>query len=104
VVEVLNHQLDNLRLVVDIVVLGKGLTIALSRFELDDTAVSLLPQISQGSANTRGHRHYLERALLESSLEIVGLTGEDDLVQVEMVRAADEFAIRELFALVKPTE
>lgn len=30
------------------------------------------------------------------------MTGENDFVQVEMVRATDQLAVRELFALVKP--
>ena len=40
--------------------------------------------------------------MLESGSEVVRLTGENDFVQVEMVRAADELAVREVFALVKP--
>ena len=30
------------------------------------------------------------------------MTGENDFVQVKMVRATDELAVRELFALVEP--
>jgi hypothetical protein len=93
VVEVLHHELDNLRLVAGIVVLARSLAVALGRFELDDTAVSLLSLISQNAEETYGQRHYLECALLECSLEIVRLTCEDDLVQVEVVRTANELAV-----------
>jgi len=93
VVEVLHHELDDLRLVVGIVVLARSLAVALGRFELDDTAVSLLSRISQNSGESCGRRHYLERALLECGLEVVRLTCEDDLVQVEVVRAANELTV-----------
>lgn len=45
------------------------------------------------SVDICGQRRYLERSMLESGLEIVGLAGEDDLVQVEVVRAANELAV-----------
>ena len=48
VVEVLHHQLNNLGLIADIVSLGSGLTVARSRFEIDDASVSLLSRFSQG--------------------------------------------------------
>ena len=43
-IEVLHHQLDNLRLVADVVALGRGLVVTLGCFELDDASVSLLLQ------------------------------------------------------------
>jgi hypothetical protein len=47
----------------------------------------------KGFADTCGQRYYLEGALLERGSEVVGLTGEDDLVQVEVVRATNELAV-----------
>jgi len=93
VVEVLHHQLNDLRLVVGIFAVVRGRVVALGSFELDDAAVSLLWRISQESKLACGRSHDLECALLEGGLEIVGLTGEDDLVQVEVVWAADELAV-----------
>lgn len=55
--------------------------------------MSLLLRISEGFAGTYGQGNYLEYALLERGPEVVGVTGEDDFVQVEVVRAADEFAV-----------
>jgi hypothetical protein len=92
-VEVLDHQLDDLGLIADIVALDRGFAVALSRFELDDTAVTLLLRVSQRLADTCRRSSYLECTLLEGGFEVVRLTGEDDLVQVEVVWAADEFAV-----------
>jgi hypothetical protein len=79
-IEVLHHQLDDLRLVIDVVALGRGLSVTLGCFELNDTSVSLLPLISHDFVDICGQRCYFERAMLESGLEVVGLTGEDDFV------------------------
>ena len=92
-IEVLHHQLDNLRLVVDVVALGRGFSVTLGCFELNDTSVSLLLRISNDFVDICGQRHYFERAMLESGLEVVGLTGKNDFVQVEVVRATNEFAV-----------
>lgn len=39
---------------------------------------------------------YLESALLERTLEVTGLSNEDNLVTTELVRSADQFAVRVL--------
>jgi hypothetical protein len=95
VVEVFRHQIDSLRLVVvvDIFGLAGGPVVALSRFELDDACISLLSRVSEGLDAVSGQLHYLECVLLNSGLEVVGLTGQDDFVQVEVVWAADQLAV-----------
>lgn len=44
---------------------------------------------------------YLECAALERSLEVLRLAAEDDLVEIEVVVSADDFAVRELLGLVE---
>ena len=70
-VEVLHHQLDNLRLVVDVVALGRGLVVTLGCFELDDASVSLLLRISHDLVDICALRHYPKCALPECGSEVV---------------------------------
>jgi hypothetical protein len=45
---------------------------------------------------------YLEGTLLESSFEVVRLAGESELVQVEMIRSANQRAVRQLLRVAEP--
>lgn len=47
---------------------------------------------------------YLEGALPQGDFEIVGLTDEDDLVDVEFIRPANDFAVGMLPRGVNPKE
>jgi hypothetical protein len=69
VVEVLHHQLDNLRLVAGIVVLARSLAVALGSFELDDTAGSLLSLISQMLGQLMGRGITLNVPCLNAALK-----------------------------------
>lgn len=69
-IEVLHHQLDNLRLVADVVALGRGLVVRRDCLELDGASVSLLLRISHDHVNICGQRHHLKRALPECCSEV----------------------------------
>jgi hypothetical protein len=45
---------------------------------------------------------YLESALSERSLEVVRLAGQHDLVDIDLVRSADQFAVRMLLRRESP--
>jgi hypothetical protein len=45
---------------------------------------------------------YLESTCLESNPKVIGLTSKDGFVQVEMVRSADQFAVRRLLGVMEP--
>jgi hypothetical protein len=46
----------------------------------------------------------LEGTLFESNLEVIGLTSKNDLVDVELIRSAEDFAVTELLGVVCPSE
>lgn len=97
VVKVLHHHLDNVRVITGIVTLETLVACVLDGFELDDTAFTFLLAISKQSWVQCYYRVYLEGARFESSLEIVRLHAENNLVGFEMMRSADNLAIREFF-------
>jgi hypothetical protein len=46
----------------------------------------------------------LEGTLFESNLEVIGLSSKDDLVDVELIRSADDRTITELLGAVCPSK
>ena len=96
-VEVLHHELYDLRIIIDVVGVVRGSRIALDCLELDSAAITFLPHVNMahmfglGVANT-----YHESASLERALKVAGLSNEDNLVTIELVGSADQFAVRVL--------
>lgn len=99
-VEVLDHQFDNLRIIAGII---RGLRIVSYSLELDDSRFSFLWRVSIVRKHTRSAvSTYFESAALESSHKVLRLAAKNSFMEVETVRSANDFAIRECLGVVEP--
>ena len=100
VVEVFDHQSDNLRIVACVIL---GVFVVFVCLELDHAALSLLKLVSTmlGVGNDVVWS-YLEAVRLESKFEVHRLTAQHDLVKVVFVDATNEFAVGKLLGSAKP--
>jgi hypothetical protein len=98
VVEEVHHELHNLWIIAGVVNILRGFRPGLNRLQLDGAAFAFLLHVNVAFIFESVVKHtYLERILLERGPEVAGLSHENDLVKVELVRSADDFAVRVLF-------
>lgn len=98
VVEEVDHEFHYVRIIAGVVSVLGGFRPCLNRLQLDGAAFAFLLHVNMAFIFDPVVKHtYFERILLERGPEVAGLSHENDLVKVELVRSADDFAIRVLF-------
>jgi hypothetical protein len=99
-VKVLDHQFDDLGIIAGVI---RGLRAVSHGLELDDTGCSFLWLVSIARKHiTSAVSTYSESAALEGSHEVLRLAAENSSVEIEAVRSAKYFAIRECLRVVEP--
>lgn len=97
VIEVSDHQLHDLRVVAGVFRL---IRVRVYGLELDGAGLSLLSYVSKGSKLIPGNaaETYLERVCLHGCPEVLGVYADCQLVNLEVVWAADDSTIGVFFA------
>jgi hypothetical protein len=91
VVEILDHQLDDFRIIARVII---ALWIICCCFESDDSEFSFLRIVSTIRSWVRSAIcSYLECLIIKGFQEVVRLTAENGLVEVEAVCSAIDFAV-----------
>lgn len=102
-IEEIYHVFHNLRIIAGVVRFLGGFRAALHRLQLDGAAFAFLPHVNMAFISEPVVAHaYLESTFLERGLEVAGLSHENDLVEFELVRSADQFAVEKLFRDADP--